>query len=197
MILNRLITRYRRRYVTTVGVFGGSFDPPHKGHVHVADKLQKLLQLDEVWWVISANLQKPKSKYCSTERLSMVESVIFRHWRMRAMLASSTYSYDVVRGLKCRYPHVRFVWIAGSDIISTMHLWHRWRDFCALLPMVFLERRGMYGMLRMPFAAAMAMEYYSDLKFLLNRSRGWSLVRSGVCAISSTEVKDKSDSPNA
>ncbi|MGN7678959.1 MAG: adenylyltransferase/cytidyltransferase family protein [Anaplasma sp.] len=183
--------------MTTVGVFGGSFDPPHKGHVHVADKLQKLLQLDEVWWIISVNPQKSQSEYSSAERLSMVKSMISRHWRMRAMLANSIYSYDVVRNLQCRYPHIRFVWIAGSDIIATMHLWHRWRDFCALLPMVFLERGGVYGVLKMPFVAAMAEEYYSDVRFLLSRSRGWSLVRSGVCAISSTEVRGESNSLNA
>ncbi|ACZ49394.1 putative adenylyltransferase [Anaplasma centrale str. Israel] len=173
-----------------VGIFGGSFDPPHEGHLHVASELAKLLRLDAVWWIVTVNPQKSKSAHSLADRISMVERIISGRMDMKVMCAGSPYSYEVVTNLQKRYTQTRFVWIAGSDTLSTMHKWYRWTELCKLLPMVLLERRGyVYNVLRMPFAVYMENERVSDLKFLLKRRRGWSIVRWKVCAASSTQIR--------
>ena len=179
------------RCFVVVGILGGSFDPPHEGHLHVASKLMKLLRLDAVWWIVAINPQKLAGTYSLKERMSMVKSVIARCRGMRVMCADSQYSYKTVRNLQARYPQTRFVWIAGSDTLSTMHKWYRWKQFCESLPIVLLERRGyVYNVLRMPFAVYMENERVSDLKFLLKRRRGWSIVRGKICAASSTQIRN-------
>ncbi|WP_447581941.1 nicotinate-nucleotide adenylyltransferase [Anaplasma marginale] len=175
-----------------VGILGGSFDPPHEGHLHVASKLMKLLRLDAVWWIVAINPQKLAGTYSLKERMSMVKSVIARYRSMKVMCADSPYSYKVVRNLQAKYPRARFVWIAGSDTLSTMHKWYRWEQFCKLLPIVLLERPGyVYNVLRMPFAVAMECERVPDLKFLLNKRRkGWNIVRGKICTASSTQIRN-------
>ncbi|MCU7611439.1 nicotinate-nucleotide adenylyltransferase [Anaplasma capra] len=174
----------------TVGIFGGSFDPPHEGHMHVASRLMKLLQLDEVWWIVSVNPLKSKCVCSLEERVAMVKNMIFGCRGMRVLCVGGIFSYEVVKSLKNRYPCVNFVWIAGSDILLTMHKWYRWREFCRLLPIALLERHGyVYGALRAPFAISMANEYLPDLKLLLRKRRGWSMVRGRVCAESSSRIR--------
>ncbi|ASI47569.1 MAG: nicotinate (nicotinamide) nucleotide adenylyltransferase [Anaplasma ovis] len=175
-----------------VGILGGSFDPPHEGHLHVASELMKLLQLDAVWWIVAINPQKLEGAHSLEDRVSMVENVIARYRSMKVMCADSPYSYKVVRNLQAKYPRARFVWIAGSDTLSTMHKWYRWEQFCKLLPIVLLERPGyVYNVLRMPFAVAMECERVPDLKFLLNKRRkGWNIVRGKICTASSTQIRN-------
>ena len=175
-----------------VGIFGGTFDPPHCGHEYVASRLKKFLQLDEVWWVVTAaNHLKSSSKYSYDERVSLVRKLTVKHKGMRLLELPSSRAYDVVRHCKRVYPYYKFIWIGGSDNIAHMHRWYRWRDFCAHVPIVLLARPGyVYPLLRAPFAVSIPRVRLHCCGYFLTTTRGaWDLVRARMCCASSTEIR--------
>ena len=175
-----------------IGIFGGTFDPPHCGHVYVASKLRRFLRFDEVWWVVTeANHLKPTGKYSYRERVLLVRKLIAKHPGMRLKEVPSSRAYDVVKHCRRRYPTFRFVWLGGSDNMEQIHRWFRWRDFCALLPMVFLARPGSeYASLYAPFSRAIPRVRTTGCQDLhKTRIGAWMLVRTRMWAVSSTLIR--------
>lgn len=130
-----------------VGLFGGSFNPPHSGHLHVAETARIRLGLDKVVWLVSP--QNPlKSRRDATplaERMAMVRDLargpdmIVSDFETRAGLA---WTVDTLRLLKSRYPGVKFVWVMGSDNLAGFHHWKGWTDIARLMPMAVVARPG-------------------------------------------------------
>jgi len=126
-----------------VGLFGGSFDPAHDGHAHVAETARKRLKLDRVIWLVSPqNPLKPQSAKLKKRMASA------RKWaRGPAMIVSdvekkigSTYTIDTLRALKARFPGVRFVWIMGADNLQTLHRWRGWTQILHEAPVAVIAR---------------------------------------------------------
>ncbi|EOA62270.1 adenylyltransferase/cytidyltransferase family protein [Anaplasma phagocytophilum] len=175
-----------------VGIFGGTFDPPHEGHVYIAQKLRKLLRLREVWWVVtSRNYLKSSSKYDLEKRKDLVQEVVLKLQGMRVITMDSPRGYEVVQYCKNKYPSFKFIWIAGSDNMASIHRWYRWRDFCEMVPIVFLERAvSTYKVLKRPFASVVPRVNFSADN-VCNISRGWSIIRARACGMSSTKIRNK------
>ncbi len=127
----------------TVGLFGGSFDPAHDGHAHVADTARRRLKLDRVIWLVSPqNPLKPQSSSLK-QRLAGA-----RRWAVGpSMIVSdveraigSAYTIDTLRALKARFPGVRFVWIMGADNLQTLHRWRGWTQILREAPVAVIAR---------------------------------------------------------
>lgn len=130
-----------------IGLFGGSFDPPHEGHLHVARTAKRSLGLHQVWWLISPqNPLKPNAPaHDFDRRLHAVEALakdpgmfvsdIERRWDL-------AYTADTVRTIKARWPGVRFVWIMGADSMASLHRWRDWTKIITGIPIVIVARPG-------------------------------------------------------
>src|SRR5215468_7630205 len=109
-----------------IGLFGGSFDPAHAGHAHVAETAQKRLGLDKVWWMVTPqNPLKPASSPLP-QRLRSAKR--FARGRKMAVTALESelgcrYTYQTVRKLKRLYPGVRFVMVMGADNLNNFRKW--------------------------------------------------------------------------
>jgi nicotinate-nucleotide adenylyltransferase len=129
-----------------VGLYGGSFNPAHEGHAHVAKTALKRLDLDCVVWLVSPqNPLKPTNAPSTAERARGAR----RFARIRAMIVSdaeqkigSRYTIDTVRALKARFPAVRFVWIMGADSLAGFHRWRGWTQIMAEIPVAIVARPG-------------------------------------------------------
>jgi nicotinate-nucleotide adenylyltransferase len=131
----------------TVGLFGGSFNPAHGGHAHVAETALQRLDLDRVIWLVSP--QNPLKDTSQTaplaERLASA-----RMWapgpRMIISdfetLAGTRWTIDTLRALKARHPGVRFVWLMGSDNLESFHRWRGWTDIMRMMPVAVIARPG-------------------------------------------------------
>src|SRR3954470_23274469 len=111
-----------------VGLFGGSFNPAHEGHAHVAETALQRLHLDRVIWLVSP--QNPLKAASETADLAERMAGARRLARGPAMIVSdaesrlgSQYTIDIVRTLKARFPGVDFVWIMGADSLASFHRW--------------------------------------------------------------------------
>jgi nicotinate-nucleotide adenylyltransferase len=128
-----------------VGLFGGSFNPTHEGHAHVAETAMVRLGLDRVIWLVSP--QNPLKSSRDTAPLSQRMANAAAFARAPGMIVSdaetrmgSQYTIDSVRVLKARYPGVKFVWIMGADSLSTFHRWRGWTQLLNELPVAVISR---------------------------------------------------------
>ena len=140
-----------------VGLFGGSFNPAHQGHAHVAETALKRLKLDKLIWLVSP--QNPLKDARQTAPLATRVAGAFALVHGRRMVVSdietrlgSAYTVDTIRALKRRYPRVRFVWIMGSDNLATFHRWKGWVEIFRTVPVLVVARPG--GLIHSRFAAA-------------------------------------------
>jgi nicotinate-nucleotide adenylyltransferase len=135
-----------------VGLLGGSFDPPHEGHVHISLAAMKGLHLDAVWWLVSPqNPIKSVTPMPLEERVRLCEKLV-DHPKIlvsdieREFGTSITY-YSVLK-LKEHFPSTRFVWISGMDNALGLHKWHHWRDLLSEICMVHLTRNPARSLVR-------------------------------------------------
>lgn len=145
LYLMRLSSHWRGR---TVGLYGGSFNPAHEGHLHVANEAIKRLKLDAVWMMVSpgnplkkkADLADPKRR-----RKSLQEIVASRPKIIVTDIEKkigTRYSADTIKALQAVMPKTRFVWIMGADNLAGFHRWHRWREIAQMLPIAIFDRPG-------------------------------------------------------
>lgn len=130
-----------------VGLFGGSFNPPHEGHLLVAEIAMRRLGLDQLWWMITpGNPLKSRSELASlSDRIAMSERMI-KDPRIKVTAfeqsLSGSYTADTLAHVKARNPHIHFVWIMGADSLKSFHLWQKWQEIAATFPIAVIDRPG-------------------------------------------------------
>ncbi|MDA8870842.1 nicotinate (nicotinamide) nucleotide adenylyltransferase, partial [Rhizobiaceae bacterium] len=130
-----------------IGLFGGSFDPPHAGHVHVAEQALRRLSLDRVWWLVTPGnpLKQTSGLAPLSDRMDACEAITAdRRMVICAPEAQlpSRFTADTLGHIVGRSPATHFVWIMGADNLGQFHRWERWRTIAATLPIVVIDRPG-------------------------------------------------------
>lgn len=128
-----------------IGIFGGSFDPPHDGHLHVARTALIRLELDRVWWLVSPqNPLKPKgsaddhaARLAATRRLAGEPRMVVTDIEARL---GAQYTADTLAALRARLPQARLVWIMGGDNLASFHRWRGWRSIMETTPIAVVAR---------------------------------------------------------
>lgn len=130
-----------------IGLYGGSFNPAHAGHLHVGRTALRRLRLDRVWWLVT-----PGNPLKDRGALAPLEA---RVAQARALAADpriavtgfeaeirSRYTVETLRWLVRRRPALRFVWIMGADSLGSLHRWRHFEDIMRLVPVVVIDRPG-------------------------------------------------------
>ena len=132
-----------------IGIFGGSFNPVHNGHIELARRLLPLAGLDEIWFVVS-----PQNPFKQGEpllddhlRLRMVELALDGEPRMKASdcefsLPRPSYMWLTLQSLSQTYPDCKFVLLIGADNWVRFTEWRAWRDILASHRVVVYPREG-------------------------------------------------------
>ena len=128
-----------------IGLFGGTFDPPHRGHVEVSLVALAALRLHQVWWLVSPqNPLKPDAPSDDLARRIAAARRIVRHPRVKITGIEATlgtrYTVDTLRRLLPRLPGVACVWMMGADNFAGFHRWHGWQTIAASLPFAVFNR---------------------------------------------------------
>jgi nicotinate-nucleotide adenylyltransferase len=130
-----------------IGLFGGTFDPPHRAHFGASLLALKRLQLDRVWWLVTPGnpLKNTSGLAPLTQRIGVARALT-HHPRIDVTgleaVIKTRYTYDTIKWLKARCPGVRFVWIMGADNLRSFHRWQKWRRIAQLVPFVVIDRLG-------------------------------------------------------
>ena len=130
-----------------IGLFGGSFNPPHEGHVLVAETALRTLRLDRLWWIVTpGNPLKDHSELAPlAKRLAASRELIEdRRIQVTAFEAGHRlrYTADVVRLVLARNRAARFVWVMGADNMRSFHRWQEWRSIVEAVPIAVVDRPG-------------------------------------------------------
>ena len=130
-----------------IGLFGGSFDPPHEAHRAASLLAWKRLALDRVWWLATPGnpLKKTNSLPPLGQRIERARAAAANPFievtGIEARLGTR-FTYDTVSRLQSRHPAVRFVLLMGADNLAEFHRWRRWRELADLVPIAVIDRAG-------------------------------------------------------
>jgi nicotinate-nucleotide adenylyltransferase len=131
-----------------IGLFGGSFNPPHDAHREVSLLAMKRLGLDRVWWLVTPGnpLKDTKGLPPVDQRVAAAQTLA-DHPRIDATGFESVtglkYSCDTIAYLRKECPDVRFVWIMGADNLKGFHRWKNWRAIFGMVPIAIVDRGGL------------------------------------------------------
>lgn len=130
-----------------IGLFGGSFNPAHRGHVTVALYALKHLQLDWIWWLVSPQnpLKNPKetgefkTRLAYTKRIAKHPRFVVTNLEQQINSKNTAQTLAAMHGV---FQQANFVWIMGADSFANLHHWHHWQDIAETLPLAVLARPG-------------------------------------------------------
>ncbi|PJI85284.1 nicotinate-nucleotide adenylyltransferase [Yoonia maricola] len=134
------------RFGQVIGLLGGSFDPPHAGHVHISKVALKRFGLDRLWWLVSpGNPLKANGPAPLADRMQAARAIM-QHPRVTITdieaRIGTRYTAETLVALQQHYPGVRFVWLMGADNLAQFHLWQDWRWIMENVPIGVVARPG-------------------------------------------------------
>jgi len=183
-----------------VGILGGSFNLAHDGHVQMSLFALKRLKLDEVWWLVSPQnplknrdeMSSLNVRYDFAKRL--VKSKKNIHVTRLEESFNTVYTYDSLRVLKAKFPHINFVWLMGQDNLKTIHLWKSWQKIFLALPIAVFRRSG-YSSVRDKSAAE---SFYAKSKLSLAsveklaglKPPSWLVLDNSLNLLSASQIRE-------
>ena len=180
-----------------IGLLGGSFDPPHEGHVRITHEAMRRFGLGRVWWLVSpGNPLKARGPAPLGERMAAARALL-RDPRVTVSdveaRLGTRYTADTLRALRRLNPGVRFVWLMGADNLAQFHHWEDWREIAAHHPIGVMARPGMRLRARLSPAArtmrAHRLRAREARALIQAEPPAWCLVNMPMSALSSTAIR--------
>ena len=184
-----------------VGLLGGSFDPPHAGHVHITRQALRRFGLDRVWWLVSpGNPLKADGPAPMARRMAACREIM-QHPKVEVtdieVQLETRFTADTIERLQDVYPNVNFVWLMGADNLASVHKWERWEWIFENVPIGVTSRPEEH----LKAAGSKAAMKYRTMRLSASNARllpfqkppAWCLLDGPVVDISSTEIRESGD----
>lgn len=180
-----------------IGLLGGSFDPPHAGHLHISKWAMKEFGLDRVWWLVSPGNPLKKEGPADLDRRVAACNDLVDHPRIIVTdlerRLGTQYTAETLTALQARYNEARFVWLMGADNLADFHRWDRWKDIMYMMPIGVMARpeqqlaAGCSPAARMFRRKRLSSRRSNALPF--KRTPCWSLLTGPMVDMSSTQIR--------
>lgn len=131
-----------------IGILGGTFDPPHIGHLIIAEEVRLALELEEVWFIPTYTPpHKDESETDATDRIKMTELAIesnpyFKLNSIEIERSGKSYTIDTMNELLKLHPDCEFYFLIGADMVEYLPNWHRIDELLKLIEFVGVKRPG-------------------------------------------------------
>lgn len=184
-----------------VGLLGGSFDPPHAGHLHISKEALRRFGLDRVWWLVSpGNPLKRHGPAPLIERLAAARALVdhpaicITGFEARV---GTRYTAETLKALRHTCPGVLFTWLMGADNLVQFHRWERWRWIMRTVPIGVLARPG----LRLAAQTSVAARAFRHARLPAAQSRrlggaeapAWCFVNMPMIDLSSSAIRARGE----
>ena len=182
-----------------IGLLGGSFDPPHKGHLFISAEAKRLLKLDEVWWIVTPqNPLKILKPATYKERIDNCKKITRNypiHIKEIEKKIGSNYSYKTINYILNHYKNIKFFWLMGADNLLGFHKWQKWQKIFNNMSIVIFKRHS-YNTKALKSIAAKKYVQNRILKSKINledfnKLPSWVIVENKEIKISSTEIRNQ------
>lgn len=134
-----------------IGLFGGTFDPVHFGHLRMAEECRAKLELDEIWFIPAYRpphkdwTPSPFEKRCQWLQQVLGDTPGCRILDIEKERDEKSYTYHTLLELHKREPGCEFYFLTGADSLEKLHTWYRWEDILDLCYFVSTSRPGYTG----------------------------------------------------
>ena len=181
----------------SVGLLGGSFDPPHKGHLYISIQAKKILKLKEIWWLVTPqNPLKILKPATYKERIKNCQDLV-KNKPIKIMeiekKINSTYSYQTLNYLQNHYNNTKFFWLMGADNLINFHRWQEWRNIFNDISIVVFRRYG-YNTSALKSISSKIFSEFKVSANPINQSHfrqlpSWTWINNHEIKISSSEIR--------
>ncbi|MCP4183494.1 MAG: nicotinate-nucleotide adenylyltransferase [Hyphomicrobiales bacterium] len=182
-----------------IGLFGGSFNPPHRGHLHVSLTAIRKLRLDQLWWLVTpGNPLKQQNNLPDLKERLLQCQCIARHPAIKVTAFEASYNFrysaDTISLLKQRRPTAKFVWVMGADNLANFHKWDRWHDIVQSLPLAIIDRPDSTAIPNSTSATHFLAKYRMDesdsIVLADSDAPAWTFIHARRLFLSSTQIRD-------
>ncbi|MGQ5719535.1 nicotinate-nucleotide adenylyltransferase [Pseudochrobactrum asaccharolyticum] len=183
-----------------IGLFGGSFNPPHAGHVLVAELALERLGLDQLWWMVTlGNPLKDVSELAPlSRRIALSEDLISdKRIHVTAFEASYQvrYTADTLALVRQHNPDKHLVWVMGADNLMNFHHWQEWDEIARTYPIAVINRPGSNmaaedSVMAQQFSAARLPEA-DAARLATQQAPAWVFIHGPQSELSSTQLREQ------
>ena len=139
--------RKERKNHTKIGILGGTFDPPHKGHIYISLITLKKLKLNKILWIVTKKNPLKKKPYLSAQvRIKLSKKItknnkgIFVKYFDKKIKSSNTFS--LLRYIKAKNKKAKLFFLMGADNLKKFHKWKNWSKIPKLAKIVVFPRKN-------------------------------------------------------
>ena len=182
-----------------IGLLGGSFDPPHEGHVHITKLALKIFNLSKIWWLVcpenpikNVTPSDINSRFLASKKIMKHPSVVITDLEKKF---ETKYTFQTLIKLKKLYPSTKFVWLMGADNLINFHHWKNCDWIMKNIPVGVLARPEEQVKAGLSHAAIKFRNYRlpKEKSIILSNyiPPVWTLSNGPMRNISSTEIRKK------
>ncbi|MBF4693933.1 nicotinate-nucleotide adenylyltransferase [Fusibacter ferrireducens] len=140
-----------KKSVRRLGILGGTFDPPHCGHMDLACYVRDTLELDEVILIPTGDPPYKKTNASAKDRYEMVKLSVAQYEKIESndlevVRSGTSYTVKTLQDLTQAYPNARLYFIVGADTVDTLSSWYQIEKIFQLSEIVIVSRKGYNGL---------------------------------------------------
>ena len=182
-----------------IGLLGGSFDPPHRGHIYISLESKKMFKLDKIWWLVTPQnplkINKPatyKERVSNCKEITKNLPISIKEFEKNI---NSKYSYQTLNYLLNHYKNIKFFWLMGADNLIHFDKWQKWKQIFNEISIVVFKRHGYNtkALKSMAFRNFSNHQLYQSKLNIdkFNKLPSWIWLNNKEIRISSTEIRKK------
>ena len=137
----------KRKNCIRIGILGGTFDPPHKGHVQISQITLRKIKLNKILWVVTKKNPLKKKPYLSAEaRIKLSKKItknkkkIFIKYFDEKIKSSNT--FNLLKYIKTKNKKADLFFLIGADNLKKFHKWKNWNKIPQLAKIVVFPRKN-------------------------------------------------------
>ncbi len=185
----------------TVAIYGGSFNPPHRGHFETLRIVQNEIRPDALWMMFSKNRLKYDADYAPIKNRMEMANILGKEFHDLSVHYSDyedkigkSATYDVLCSLRNDYHDTGFIWVMGADNLAEFHKWNNWENIIGEFPILVINRTGFRDTALSGPAAVKYAALKTESRLLRESQSGWAFCESAPTDESSSRIrKDLSD----